>query len=318
MKINEGTFGEIDTLIDEYMDFCKKHGREPSLRRCFMFIADEFGTDENDTDLFKYVKQAYEAKEEPEPDLEEAKKVCESFGYRVLKEADELDTRPEEGESEEDEEEDDEDEKAEKEFLAEFDDNIASLIKQLAEETGNEVTDAKVTEETGSTGHAVLVEFGNEEYECYDDYDDAEEAAKEDIKNLIDDCGGVMHVGFQWGNLGGREQYISESDAASVVREDFEQMLSDMSDEEKQEQYEETDDETIIEHEMDYINSYVDYIVDNWGEDQLDNLIKRGIIDFDIDQLAQDCVDADGVAHNLASYDGDEIELDGWWAYRRN
>ena len=54
----------------------------------------------------------------------------------------------------------------------------------------------------------------------------------------------------------------------------------------------------------------------NLTEEQLDNLIEQGYISFDLDKLAQDCVDADGVAQNLARYDGEEIELDGWWAYR--
>jgi hypothetical protein len=95
-------------------------------------------------------------------------------------------------------------------------------------------------------------------------------------------------------------------------------MLVDMSNREKREEFGTTDDEEIVENQLDDIRSYVDYIVDNWGEEQLYNLIKHGHISFDEDQLAQDCVDADGVAHNLARYDGDEIELDGWWAYRVN
>ena len=94
--------------------------------------------------------------------------------------------------------------------------------------------------------------------------------------------------------------------------------MSDMSNREKRETYGKTDDDEIIEDQLGEINSYVDYIVDNWGEEQLDNLIKSGSISFDEDKLAEDCVDIDGPAHNLARYDGDEIELDGWWCYRTN
>lgn len=32
----------------------------------------------------------------------------------------------------------------------------------------------------------------------------------------------------------------------------------------------------------------------------------------------QDAVDVDGVAHFLAGYDGDEVELDGKYIYRTN
>ena len=231
-------------------------------------------------------------------------KVVESFGYRILKEAEDEDV------AEEPETEDDDDES----FLSQFDENIANLVRDLAAETSNNVTDAEVDEQ----GRKVTVTFGSEEYDCYDDYDNAVEDAREDVKSLIDDCGGVMKAGFQWDNLGGREQYLSESDAEDVVREDLENMLSDMSNREKRETYGKTDDDEIVEDQLGEINSYVDYIVDNWGEEQLDNLIKHGSISFDEDKLAEDCVDIDGPEHNLARYDGNEIQLDGWWCYRTN
>ena len=303
MKINEGIMSEIDMMVNEYKDFCATHGREPTLAKCYEFVKERWDNETDPKDLFQIIKNVFIDTFESD-DLEEAKKVVESFGYRILKEA------------EEDEEDDEDETDEEEEFLKDFDDDIAKLIKELAEYTGNEVTDAEVTEDTGITGHAVTVAFGREEYECYNDYDEAEEAAKEDVKSLIDDCGGVMQSGINFDNLGGREQYIDDDDAKRIVEEDLEQMLVDMSDREKREEYGTDDDEEIVEKQLDGIGSYVDYIVDNWGEEQLDNLIEHGHISFDEDQLAQDCVDADGVAHNLARYDGDEIELDGWWAYR--
>ena len=303
MKINEGIMSEIDMMVNEYKDFCATHGREPTLAKCYEFVKARWDEETDPKDLFQLIKNVFIDTFESD-DLEEAKKVVESFGYRILKEA------------EEDEEDDEDETDEEEEFLKDFDDDIAKLIKELAEYTGNEVTDAEVTEDTGITGHAVTVAFGREEYECYDDYDNAIDAAKEDVKSLIDDCGGVMQCGFQWDNLGGRDQYIDEDDAKRIVEEDLEQMLTDMSDREKREEYGTDDDEEIVEKQLDGIGSYVDYIVDNWGEEQLDNLIEHGHISFDLEQLAEDCVDADGVAHNLARYDGEEIELDGWWAYR--
>lgn len=307
MKINEGIMSEIDMMVNEYKDFCATHGREPTLAKCYEFVKARWDEETDPKDLFQIIKNVFIDTFESD-DLEEAKKVVESFGYRILKEA-------EEDETEEEDEEDDE-EKAQKEFLEQFDDDIAHLITELAEYTGNEITDAEVEEGTGIIGHAVTVSFGREEYECYNDYHTAEAAAKEDVKSLIEDCGGVMQCGFQWDNLGGRDQYIDEDDAKRIVEEDLEQMLVDMSNRDKREEFGTTDDEEIVERQLDGIGSYVDYIVDNWGEEQLDNLIKHGHISFDEDQLAQDCVDADGVAHNLARYDGEEIELDGWWAYR--
>lgn len=307
MKMNEGVMSEINMLVNDYKDFCDAHGREPTLQKCFAFVKAKFGNAGSfkDRDLFQIVKNQFV--EEIEPALGEAMEVVKSFGYRILREAEE--------DVADDEPEEDEDAKNEA-FLADFEPEIANLITELAEYTGNEVTDAEVTENSGINGDAVTVSFGREEYECYNDYDKAEEAAKEDVKSLIDDCGGVIQSGINFNNLGGRDQYIDEYDAKKIVKEDLENMLSDMSNREKRENYGSTDDDEIIEDQLGQINSYVDYIVDNWGEEQLDNLIEQGYISFDLDKLAQDCVDADGVAQNLARYDGEEIELDGWWAYR--
>lgn len=295
MKINEGYMSEINLLVNDYKEFCETHGREPNLQKCFAYVKANFGVDVNDRDLYPIVKDMY-IEEIEESDLDEAVKICESFGYRILKE------------DEEDETEDDE------AFLSQFDENIANLVRDLAAETSNNVTDAEVDEQ----GNKVTVTFGREEYDCYDDYDNAVEDAREDVKSLIDDCGGVMKCGFNWDNLGGKEQYLSESDAEDVVREDLENMLSDMSDREKRENYGKTDDDEIVEDLLDSINNYIDYIVDNWGEEQLEYLIKNGSISFNEDKLAEDCVDIDGPEHNLARYDGNEIELDGWWCYRTN
>lgn len=284
----------------------KKNGREPNFNKCFNYVKSHWVDDDfDDKSMYQIIKNFYIDNFESD-DLEEAKKIVKSFGYRILKEAEEDET----------EDEDDDEEKAQKEFLEQFDENIAHLITELAEYTGNEITDAEVTEDTGINGDAVTIAFGREEYECYDDYDKAEEAAKEDVKSLIDDCGGVMECGFQWDNLGGRDQYLDEDDAKKIVEEDLENMLNDMSNREKREQYGTTDDEEIINNELNSINSYVDYIDSNFGTETLNDMIKRGYISFDEDKLAQDCVDTDGVAHELARYDGEEIELDGWWAYR--
>lgn len=295
MKINEGYMAEINLLVNDYKDFCETHGREPNLQKCFAYVKANFGVDVNDRDLYPIVKDMY-IEEIEESDLDEAMKICESFGYRILKE---------------DEEDDTEDDEA---FLSQFDENIANLVRDLAAETSNNVTDAEVDEHRNK----VTVTFGREEYDCYDDYDNAVEDAREDVKSLIDECGGVMKCGFNWDNLGGKEQYLSESDAEDVVREDLENMLSDMSDREKRETYGKTDDDEIVEDVLGEINSYVDYIVDNWGEEQLEYLIKNGSISFNEDKLAEDCVDIDGPEHNLARYDGNVIELDGWWCYRTN
>lgn len=289
MKIYEGKMSEIDNYVNEYKEFCAKHNFKADIRGCIDFIMASVDSNivdyegNGEAELYKVLEPYFNT------ELDKAMKVVKSFGYKVIKES-----------------------------FDDISDEYKKLVQELAEKTGNDAEDAEVEDGAGIEGHAILVKFGDEEYECYDDYDDAVSAAKEEIKSLIEDCGGVMKVGFQWGALGGREQYLDEDDAENIVREDLENMLSDMSNREKRENYGKTDDDEIIEDQLGEINSYVDYIVDNWGEEQLDNLIKNGYISFDEDKLAEDCVEIDGPAHNLARYDGEEIELDGWWAYRVN
>ena len=54
-----------------------------------------------------------------------------------------------------------------------------------------------------------------------------------------------------------------------------------------------------------------------FGEEYFnDTLIREGLID--IEALATWCVDMDGVAHYLASYDGEEIDENGYYIYRTN
>ena len=99
-------------------------------------------------------------------------------------------------------------------------------------------------------------------------------------------------------------------------------------------------DEVVKEDELDYIlgeeadflenedeeayNSVLDLIKNGSISDKLDYLKDLGfnfkshdLEIFDFDKLAEKCVEEDGVAHYLATYDGKEIDLgDGLYAYR--
>ena len=86
MKINEGIMSEIDMLVNEYKDFCATHGREPTLAKCFEFVKANMDGDFEDKNLFPIIRNVFIDTFESD-DLEEAKKVVKSFGYRILKEA---------------------------------------------------------------------------------------------------------------------------------------------------------------------------------------------------------------------------------------
>ena len=74
-----------------------------------------------------------------------------------------------------------------------------------------------------------------------------------------------------------------------------------------------------------YYNSLQDSIQNNWidefkyqfGDDLFNDIvIKENLID--IDSLAKWCVDMVGVAHTLATYDGEEEEFNGFYFFRTN
>lgn len=154
---------------------------------------------------------------------------------------------------------------------------IEKIVEDLASRTGNDPEDADVDERGGE----YLITFGREEYEVFEDYDDAEARAVDMEKDLLED------MGFE---SGVRLSYIGK-DWSDYISND---MLEDL----KEEGY-------YDEIDFDDVKSVREYFSAD---------------DIDWKSMAEDVVNADGVAHTLASYDGEEIELlDGKaYAYRVN
>lgn len=92
------------------------------------------------------------------------------------------------------------------------------------------------------------------------------------------------------------------------------------------------DDEDIEDEDFDvgdHTDDFLEYLVDNAG-DPVEHCIFNFGADwvtqfacdydlFDMELIVEECIDLDGVAHFIARYDGDEIELEnGLYAYRTN
>lgn len=74
-----------------------------------------------------------------------------------------------------------------------------------------------------------------------------------------------------------------------------------------------------VEHLMSDIDDYVKYFIDEYGQDSLKNVIENNPNIFDMDAIVSECISLDGIAHFVASYDGNEIDLgNGLFAYRVN
>ena len=232
-------------------------------------------------------------------------KVCESFGYRILKEA----------EDEEDEEETEE----EYDPLDGESDEIKTMVRELADYTGNDYDDAEVEYNEGPGQLAVQVTFGNKEYYCYESYNEAEEAAQEDCKELFDDVG---IEGFRFENIGGIEQFVDTDWFDDAKKEDAESYVSDIHESDPERYKEEfgdvDEDEAVEKYLEDYENDGVQWFIDNFGKKEFTNVVTEYNL-IDLNKLAEAIVDADGPANSLARYDGDEISLDcGYYCYRTN
>lgn len=308
MKINEGYMSEINLLVNDYKEFCETHGREPNLQKCFAYVKANLGEEVSDRDLFPIVKDMF-IEEVEDSDLAEAMKVVKSFGYRILKEAEDEDVA-----------EEPEDEETEDDPLEGESDEIKTMVRELAEYTGNDYSDAEVEYNEGPGQLAVQVTFGNEEYYCYESYNEAEEAAQEDCKELFDDVG---IEGIRFENIGGIEQFVDTGWFEDAKKEDAEYYVSDIHESEPeryQEEFGDVDEDEAVEKYLEdyYDGDDVQWYIDNFGKKQFTEIVKQNNL-IDLDKLAEAIVDADGPANSLARYDGDEISLDcGYYCYRTN
>ena len=163
------------------------------------------------------------------------------------------------------------------------------------------------------------------EYIVFNNYTDAENEAVEQCKQIIEDCGLTEKLIFEAEiqgliNKSWFEEYWKELHECNAYDEGIQYIATD-------EEMEQLENGEITEEEIrdNYFNMLQDSIKGQemeeykfqFGEEYFnDTLIKEGLID--IEALAQWCVDMDGVAPYLASYDGEEIDENGYYIYRVN
>lgn len=190
-------------------------------------------------------------------------------------------------------------------------------------------------------------ECNDSEYYVFDDYDEAEEAAKQYVIDLIDDIG--------YSGINGWEDFVDEDIFEQAMQESNEFYCDDIAyesssiyesrlveecydagliddddfetDEDGDPNYEEclVDEDDLKEKLAQYMtdNSGYSYAsqwyMDNFGEEDFNEFVKRNNA-VDIDELAEYVVRTDGVENSLARYDGREntYEFDGttYYIYR--
>ena len=178
---------------------------------------------------------------------------------------------------------------------------------------------------------------GNRYYYIFDDYDEAEEAAKEYVKDIIDDIG--------YSSINGWEDYVDEDPFEDAMRESYESYAEDIEsegsrfyenrlveecydngliddddfelDEDGDPDYTQCTRDSYELQEMlaDYLTNNSGYssasqwYMDNFGDESFEYFVENNDA-IDKDAIAEYCVDTDGVAHSLAGYDGEENEFE--------
>ena len=189
-------------------------------------------------------------------------------------------------------------------------------------------------------------EYVEEEYLVFDDYDDAEEAAKQDVLNLFDDLGLDSFTESARSYI--IDNFMDQDFLSDALRENFESYVDDIEEDTYRTRYEnrlvdECVDAGIIteeeaeneEYDIDELKKELvdhlcsewegkeaDYFIDNFGS--LDEAFGRDTVEsnLDLNAMAEWTVEEDGVAHFIARYDEieNEHEYDGttYWIYRTN
>lgn len=167
------------------------------------------------------------------------------------------------------------------------------------------------------------VQSTGEEY-IVADYDTAYDLAEQDVINTIDDLGiDAFTPYFQEWIM---DYAVNEDWFKDALAESQRYYYEDMDEDEFIEVCKENDispdDENAIDELVDIyldgIDDYVDEFKSIFGDSEFSTAVKENDL-IDLDKVVEEAIRVDGIAHFIAGYDGEEIELnDDLFAYRTN
>ena len=202
--------------------------------------------------------------------------------------------------------------------------NLITAICELMENNHDikieDMQDINIYEE----GNDILrVEVDGFEFITSDSYTALEKEAVRQTIHIIEDCGLTENLIFEaelkgWINEEYFKEYWEDLHYSMAYDEDIYYII----DSDEVELYESGE---LLEDDIreNYYNALQDSIQNNWidafkyqfGDDVFNAIvIKENLID--IEALAKWCVDMDGVAHTLATWDGEETETNGYYFYQ--
>ena len=175
------------------------------------------------------------------------------------------------------------------------------------------------------TENNMIILDNNQEYLYFTNYEDVEATAVQYCVDIIQDCG----VSENLLNIAINHNMVDLSwfmDAATEYAENYayNESIEYLAD---AEELERIDAGIVSEDEIreKYYNSILpsnaeeafDEFIFNYGREYTMEIIKKYDL-LDHEELAQYCVDVDGVGHFLSSYDGEELEYNNYYLYRYN
>lgn len=171
----------------------------------------------------------------------------------------------------------------------------------------------------------MIILDNNQEYLYFNNYEDAEAAAVQYAVDLIKDCGVgdiLLNIAINHNMLDLNWFMDAAIEYANLYA--YDESIEYLADAEELEQI---DAGTISEDEIreKYYNSLIpenaaaafDEFIFNYGREYTENIILKENL-LNVEELAQYCVDVDGMAHFLAAYNGDELEHNNYYLYRVN
>ena len=215
--------------------------------------------------------------------------------------------------------------------MPKYEDRINALASYL------KVDPSTITD--GYTENLFETEDGEEYFVVTED--EGRELARQDIENVFDDLGlDAFSPNFQDWII---NNAVDTSFLEDFVREDYQNYAYDIESESddtygtrlaaecveagliSEEDFEDgqyVGDEDLqgllTEYLCDQVTDYREWFEWNFGGDELSRILKDNLV-VDMDAIVDECLTWDGIAHFVASYDGDEIELgDDLYAYRVN
>ncbi len=164
--------------------------------------------------------------------------------------------------------------------------------------------------------HGVILSFDDDtEYFVFDSEDSARQQAKQSMQDLFDD------IGIEgWNQDFARNYYtIREGDIRFLVDDMVEAERESLEDEGiSEDEMEERLEDMRAEYTKSLEDDPKDFLVNELGFYSEEDFFKQSFVDYDLDRLFEDSIDIDGIGHTLASYDGEELVLDGYYFYRHN